>query len=108
MVPSVKVPVAVNCSMSPLAIEGFAGVTLIDTSAAGVTVNVICPLTLRYEAWMVADPVPTPVARPPEEIVATVVFSEAHVTDPVMSSVLPSAKVAVAVNWSDVSFAIDE
>ena len=43
--PSLKVPVAVNCSVSPLAIEGFAGVTLIDASVAAVTVSVIFPVT---------------------------------------------------------------
>ena len=37
---SVKVPVAVNCSVSPLAMLGFGGVTAMDTSVAAVTVNV--------------------------------------------------------------------
>ena len=42
---SEKVPVAVNCSFVPLAIEGFAGVTAIDTSEGAVTVRVVEPLT---------------------------------------------------------------
>ncbi len=37
VLPSVYVPVAVNCSLVPSAIDGVAGVTAIDTSAAVVT-----------------------------------------------------------------------
>src|SRR5277367_4667594 len=39
VVPSLKVPVAVNCCVAPLVIEGFAGVTAIDCSVAAVTVS---------------------------------------------------------------------
>ena len=42
---SVKVPVAVNCSVFPMVMEGFAGVTAMDASVAGVTVNVVLPET---------------------------------------------------------------
>src|SRR5438309_9865981 len=41
--PSVNVPVAVNCCVVPSGIEGFVGVTAIETSAAAVTVNVALP-----------------------------------------------------------------
>src|SRR5690349_4978826 len=41
---SVKVPVAVNCCLSPLATLGLAGVTAIDCRAAAVTVSVVEPL----------------------------------------------------------------
>jgi hypothetical protein len=41
---SEKVPVAVNCSVLPFAIEGFAGVTATDTSVAEVTVRVVDPV----------------------------------------------------------------
>ena len=41
---SVYVPVAVNCCSVPGAIDGFAGVTAIDTRTAGVTVSVVEPL----------------------------------------------------------------
>jgi hypothetical protein len=41
---SENVPVAVNCSVVPFTIEGFAGVTAIDTSAAAVTVRVVEPV----------------------------------------------------------------
>ena len=43
VVPSLKVPVAVNCWVFPTAIEGFVGVTLMDTSVAAVTVSVVLP-----------------------------------------------------------------
>ena len=46
VLPSVYVPVAVNCCVLPLATDGFAGVTAIDTSVAGVTVSVVLPETL--------------------------------------------------------------
>jgi hypothetical protein len=38
--------VAVNCCVLPLAIDGLAGVTAIDTSVAAVTVNIVLPETL--------------------------------------------------------------
>ena len=44
VLPSVKVPVAVNCSVSPRAIEGFAGVTAIELNAALLTMIVVVPL----------------------------------------------------------------
>ena len=38
--PPLYVPVAVNCCVTPLAIEGISGVTAMDTSTAAVTVSV--------------------------------------------------------------------
>jgi hypothetical protein len=46
VLPSAYVPVAVNCSVLPLTIDGFAGVTAIDTSVGGVTVSVVLPETV--------------------------------------------------------------
>ena len=40
VLPSVYVPVAVNCCLVPSGMDGFAGVTPIETSAGGVTVTV--------------------------------------------------------------------
>ena len=40
------VPVAVNCCVVPLGIEGLAGLTAMDTSVAAVTVSVVEPVTL--------------------------------------------------------------
>src|SRR5205085_10590043 len=45
VVPLLNVPVALNCSVMPTAIEGTAGVIAIDTSAAGVTSRVVEPVT---------------------------------------------------------------
>ena len=46
MLPSLKVPVAVNCCVPPVTIEGFVGVTANDVSVrvgATVTVAVVLP-----------------------------------------------------------------
>jgi hypothetical protein len=46
VLPSVYVPVAVNCCVLPLTTDGFTGVTAIDTSVAAVTVSVVLPETV--------------------------------------------------------------
>jgi hypothetical protein len=45
VVPSEKTPVAVSCTLVPLAIEGFGGVIVIDARVAAVTVTVVDPDT---------------------------------------------------------------
>ena len=82
--------------------EGFAGLTAIETNAAAVTVKVV-PAVIDPEAAVIfAEPVPTVVANPFESValltVATVVVSEPHSTVFVMFCVLPSVNVPVAVN----------
>jgi len=70
----------VNCSVSPFAIDGLAGVTAIDTSVAGVTVSVAGGLVTPFSAAVICElPTPTAVARPAELIVATVVVPDTHV-----------------------------
>ena len=64
VVPSVNDPVAVNCCVVPRAIDGFAGVTAMDTSAAALTVKTVLPLTEPEVAVIVAAPVLTLVASP--------------------------------------------
>ena len=90
---------AVNCCVSPFGIEGFAGVTAIETSAAAVTVSVSLELTtLPSSAVMPLVPLATLVARPEEVlIVATAKFADAQITVFVMFCVVPSLKVPVAV-----------
>ena len=44
LIPSVKVPVAVNCCFRPRTIDGLSGVTAIDTSVGAVTASVVDPL----------------------------------------------------------------
>ena len=88
----------------PNAIDGVAGVTANDTSAAVVTVSVVDPATAPEVAVMVAVPSPTLLAKPCVGaallIVATAAVSELHCTVPVMFCVLPSVYVPVAVNGS--------
>jgi len=104
---SENVPVAVNCCFVPFAIEGFAGVTAIDTSVAAVTVRVVEPVMPAETALIVLVPAATPVANPPAVIVATVVVTELHVAPLVKFCVELSEKVPVAVNCSVVPFTIE-
>jgi hypothetical protein len=101
VLPSLNVPVAVNCCVVPNAIDGVAGVTANDTSTAAVTVSVVDPLTPPTLAVMFALPTPTPLATPgvgpPVVIVLTPGVSELHSTVLVMFCVLPSVYVPVAV-----------
>lgn len=70
--------------------EGFAGVTAMETKIVVVTVSVVDPLTVPKVAAMVDVPTPIPVARPLLEIVATACNEELHVTALVKFCVLPS------------------
>ena len=87
--PSVNVPVAVNCSVVPSGMEGLGGVTEIATSWAGVTVSTVLPETVPLVAEIMVCPVAFDVAKPGEVIVATAVEDDAQETALVMSSVLP-------------------
>jgi hypothetical protein len=64
VLPSLNVPVAVNCCVPPSASEGLGGFTAIDTNMAGVTVNEVEPTIVPEVALMVAIPLPTLLARP--------------------------------------------
>ena len=107
VVPSLNVPVAVNCCVAPLAIDGFAGVTAIDCSVAAVTVSKVEPLIEDDVAVIVELPTPAPVARPAALIVAVVVVPEDQVTVDVKFCVVPSLNVPVAVNCCVAPLAID-
>jgi hypothetical protein len=98
VVPSLKVPVAVNCWVAPLAIDGFAGVTAIDCRVAAVTVRTVDPLIAPDVALMAEVPTPAPVASPAALIVAVAVVPDDQVTLDVRFWVVPSLKVPVAVN----------
>src|SRR5204862_65403 len=80
VVASSKVPVAVNCCFVPLAIDGVAGVTAIETSLAGETVRVVMPTMVPLVAEMTDVPAPTPGASAVAEIVAVAAVAEAQVT----------------------------
>jgi hypothetical protein len=64
VLPSLKKPMAVICSVSPAGIEGLAGTTAIDFSAASVTVTVAVPgePELLEVAVMVVALLPTAMA----------------------------------------------
>ena len=80
-----------NCCAVPLAIEGLAGVTAIDTSAAGVTVTTAELLvTMPDTALTVVDPVVSDVPNPVALIVATAEIDELHVAELVRFCVLLS------------------
>jgi hypothetical protein len=56
VLPSLYVPVAVNCCVVPSAIEALAGLIEIDVRTAGVTVNVAEPLIVPDVAVIIALP----------------------------------------------------
>jgi len=88
--PSLYCPVAVNCCVSPLAMEGAAGVTAIDTNDAVVTVKVAVPTSDPEVAVMLLVPCATAVATPVCRMVACAGVPDAQVTDEVRSWVLLS------------------
>lgn len=92
ILPSVYVPVAVNCLVVPLLMDGLAGVTAIEDNWADVTVRVVDPLIplIGAVAAIVVVPVPTDDVRPLLLMVATPVFDELHVTCAVKSCVVLS------------------
>src|ERR1700675_3491394 len=94
--PSLYVPVAVNCCVSPAAIEALAGVTATEARTGEVTVNLDVPCTVPEAAVIVVLPTIKPLARPAALIVATGGADELHVTNELKSCVLPSVCVAVA------------
>ncbi len=95
-----NVPVAVNCSVSPVARLVFAGVTAIDTSVADVTVSPVDPVIPSTVAEIFTGPGLTAVASPLLLIVAHVVSDDFQVTPDVKISVDLSDNVPVAVNCS--------
>jgi len=90
--PSVNVPVAVNCCVSPLATLGLVGVIAMLTSAAVVTVvNTLFGLvTDPIVAVMFALPMVTAPANPLALIMTTLVLLENHDALGVISAVDPS------------------
>ena len=85
--------------MVPFAMEAVAALIVIDRRAAAVIVTTIeLDVTPFCVALIVLVPALTPATIPTAAIVATDVFDELHVTEFVRSWVLPSLKVAVAVN----------
>lgn len=101
---SEKMPVAVNCCLVPTAILGLVGVTEMDTRVAGVTVRMVEAYMFpdTDEAVMLVVPTAAAVALPSDPgtllIAATEVEEELHMTDAVISCLLLSENMPVAVN----------
>ena len=105
--PSLNVPVAVNCAWNPKrGSETLAGWTSICCSTPEVTVTCVVPVTSPTIAETVigSGSADTAVSRPlssaSSPIVATVGSEEPHSAVSVTSCVLPSVKIAVALNCS--------
>ncbi len=93
---------AVNCRLSPLASDGDAGVTPIETSVAAVTVSVVERSRRLNVAEVVVTPTFAAEARPCEPaallMLAVSVSLDAQVALVVRFCVLASVYVPVAVN----------
>lgn len=85
LLPSVKLPLAANCSVFATVIEGCRGVSAIETNVGAVTVNVIEPLTEPELAVIVVIPCLAVLASPWPLMVATPVLEEFQLTDVVRS-----------------------
>jgi hypothetical protein len=82
----------------PAGMLGLAGVTEMEDRVAEFTVRVVFPETLPEMAVMVEVPAATPVARPLPLSVATEGLDEVQLTCVVISWLVPSEYVPVAVN----------
>ena len=89
---------AVNCSVTPIVKLGVMGVMDMEERVAEFTVKVALPRILPEAAAMVAVPGATVVASPLPLMVATDVFEEPQETCVVISWLVPSEFVPVAVN----------
>jgi hypothetical protein len=84
---------------------GLAGVMDNEVSVADETVSVVDPDTPFAVTLIVDVPVPKADASPPEVMVATAVFDDDQDDDVVMSWVVLSENVPVAINWKLLPFA---
>jgi hypothetical protein len=102
ILPSVNVPVAVNCCVAPRMMDGVCGLIAIDASVTGFTVSVAHPLTELALISIVVVPAASVLAKPAvlgvSLIVATLAPLELQCALWVRICVLPSENVPVAVN----------
>ena len=98
VLPSSKLPTAVNCSVVPSAIDGLAGLTAIEVRCAATTVNTVLSVSDPTVAVIVVEPAARVVVNPDPSTVATEVEDELQVTPPLKSELEPSLYVAVAAN----------
>jgi hypothetical protein len=90
MLPSSKLPTALNCSSVPAATDGVAGLTVIDVKCAATTVNTEVSVSAPRVAVMVVCPAATVVANPEFTIVATEGEDDVQVTPLLRSALDPS------------------
>lgn len=83
-------PVAANCWFVPAAMDGLAGVTVIEVNEAAVMLTVVDPVIEPEAAEIVTVPTAIAVTDPVAEMVANAGAEEAQVTVFVRSFVLPS------------------
>jgi hypothetical protein len=81
VVPSLNVPIAVNCCTVPAGSEGFAGVTAMDDRTALVMVTTMLPLVLPDVTVIVAVPAARAVTKPLLSTVTTFVSEDVQVTE---------------------------
>lgn len=87
MLPSLYIPVAVNCWLVPLAIDALAGVIERETKIGALTRTLAELVTDPELALMVELPDILPITNPEPFTPATAGDEEAHVTEAVMSCV---------------------
>ena len=96
-----------NCWLTPFGNERLSGVTEMLTMAAGVTESVADPEIETDFAVIVVVPEVPLTATPLAPIVATEGVEDIHDTEVVMTLVVPSVYVPVAMNCWDVPRAIE-
>lgn len=106
VLPSLKVPVAVNCRVLPFATVGFAGTMAIDARVPLLTVRTVLPFSPEAVAVMVALPVFLPKAVPELRREAVLGEDDFQDTPARLLPVLPSLKVPTAVNLTNVRSSI--
>lgn len=100
VVPLVSVPVAVNCTVVPGAIDVLVDETTSLEIIGAFTDRVMLPLTPESVPVIFAVPCVRVVTTPAVETVATLASDEVQVTLAVRSLLVPSLYSPVAVSWS--------
>lgn len=90
VLPSSKLPTAVNCCVVPSAMDCTAGETEMETRCAGTTVKIVVSVNDPTVAVIVVEPAATVVPRPEASMVATAVEDEVQVTPLARSWLVPS------------------
>ena len=90
VLPSSKLPTALNCCVVPSAIETTAGLTEIEVRCAATTVNTVLSLSEPTVAVIVVEPAATVVTCPDPSTDATAGEVELHVTPLLKSELVPS------------------